>query len=132
MKQVKIDLEEHLSSEVIRAVQEGAADLGICNVAGGAGELQSLSYRQDRLVLIVPTRPRAGAHGAVDFIDSLDFDHVGLHTNSSIYLAMHEAARPPGAAIKLRIHVTGLDAMCRMIDNGLGIGVMPRAPSNAA
>src|SRR5215212_7135015 len=29
--QVKIDLEEHLSSEVIRAVQEGTADLGICN-----------------------------------------------------------------------------------------------------
>lgn len=27
---------------------------------------------------------------------------------------------------KLRIHVTGLDAMCRMIRNGLGIGVMPR------
>src|SRR5947208_10935378 len=28
--QVKIDLEEHLSTEVLRAVQEGAADLGIC------------------------------------------------------------------------------------------------------
>jgi len=28
--------------------------------------------------------------------------------------------------VKLRIHVTGLDAMCRMIDNGLGIGVMPQ------
>jgi DNA-binding transcriptional LysR family regulator len=26
----------------------------------------------------------------------------------------------------LRIHVTGLDAMCRMIDNGLGVGVMPQ------
>jgi DNA-binding transcriptional LysR family regulator len=29
-------------------------------------------------------------------------------------------------AIRLRIHVTGLDAMCRMIHNGLGVGVMPR------
>ena len=38
-------------------------------------------------------------------------------------------ARPPlaaGRTIRLRIHVTGLDAMCRMIDNGLGVGVMPR------
>ena len=32
-EQVKVDLEEHLSTEVIRAVQEGAADLGICNTA---------------------------------------------------------------------------------------------------
>ena len=30
--QVKIDLQEHLSSDVVRAVQEGAADLGICNL----------------------------------------------------------------------------------------------------
>ena len=30
-----------------------------------------------------------------------------------------------GRAIRLRIHVTGLDAMCRMIHNGLGVGVMP-------
>ena len=27
--------------------------------------------------------------------------------------------------MRLRIRVTGLDAMCRMIDNGLGLGVMP-------
>lgn len=35
--QVKIDLEEHLSTEVVRAVAEGAADLGICNIADGTG-----------------------------------------------------------------------------------------------
>src|SRR3989344_1994523 len=28
--QIKIDLQEHLSSDVLHAVQEGAADLGIC------------------------------------------------------------------------------------------------------
>ena len=31
----------------------------------------------------------------------------------------------PGRTIRLRIRVTGLDAMCRMIHNGLGVGVMP-------
>jgi len=51
---IKIDLEEHLSSEVLRAVQEGASDLGICNVADGETELQALPYRRDHLVLIVP------------------------------------------------------------------------------
>lgn len=123
---IKIDLEEHLSSEVIRAVQEGAADLGVCHVAGGVGELQSLSYRHDRLALIVPAGHPLASRSAIDFMDSLDFDHVGLHTNSSIYVAMHEAALNAGRGIKLRIHVTGLDAMCRMIENGLGIGVMPQ------
>ncbi len=124
--EVKIDLEEHLSSEVVRAVQEGAADLGICNAAAPAGELQTLPYRQDQLVLIVPSGHALGQRSELAFADTLDYDHVGLHANSSIYLAMREAARQAGRGIKLRIHVTGLDAMCRMIHNGLGVGVMPQ------
>jgi DNA-binding transcriptional LysR family regulator len=125
--QVKIDLEEHLSTEVVRAVQEGAADLGICNAAMAAGnELQVLPYQQDELVLIVPRGHALARRRQVAFTDTLDFDHVGLHANSSIYLAMRDAAAAEGRTIRLRIHVTGLDAMCRMIHNRLGVGVMPR------
>lgn len=124
--QIKIDLEEHLSSEVIRAVQEGAADLGICNTADGVGALQTQPYQQDNLALIVPVDHSLSTREAVHFEESLGFDHVGLNANSSIYLAMHRAAATQGRSIKLRIHVAGLDAMCRMITNGLGIGVMPQ------
>jgi len=126
--EVKIDLEEHLSTEVLRAVQEGAADLGICNtsVLSAGHELQVRPYRQDQLVLIVPRRHALARRKAVAFEETLDCDHVGLHSNSSVYLAMRDAAAATGRTIKLRIHVTGLDAMCRMIHNGLGVGVMPR------
>jgi len=126
--QVKIDLEEHLSTEVVRAVQEGAADLGICNtgVLAAGHELQTHPYRRDELVLIVPRGHALARRKSLAFEATLDCDHVGLHANSSIYLAMREAAAASGRTIKLRIHVTGLDAMCRMIHNGLGVGVMPR------
>ena len=126
--EVKIDLEEHLSTEIVRAVQEGAADLGICNtavLAAGHG-LQTRPYRHDQLVLIVPRRHALARRSAVAFEETLALDHVGLHSNSSIYLAMRDAAAAAGRSIRLRIHVTGLDAMCRMIHNGLGVGVMPQ------
>ncbi|OGB19769.1 MAG: LysR family transcriptional regulator [Burkholderiales bacterium RIFCSPLOWO2_12_67_14] len=126
--QIKIDLEEHLSSEVVRAVQEGAADLGICHtgVSGPLPDLQTRPYRQDQLVLIVPQAHALAGEKQLAFADSLDWDHVGLHANSSIYQAMHQAAASAGRGIRLRIRVTGLDAMCRMIHNGLGVGLMPR------
>lgn len=124
--QVKIDLEEHLSAEVVRAVREGAADLGICNAATGLGELQSLPYRHDHLALIVPRGHALSGRTSIAFADTLDFDQVGLHSTSSIYLALRQAAEAADRTIKLRIHVTSLDAMCRMIDNGLGVGVMPQ------
>jgi DNA-binding transcriptional LysR family regulator len=43
-----------------------------------------------------------------------------------VYVAMRDAAAAAGRTIKLRVHVTGLHAMCRMIHNGLGVGVMPQ------
>ncbi|WP_295851712.1 LysR family transcriptional regulator [uncultured Xylophilus sp.] len=126
--QVKIDLQEHLSADVAQAVREGAADIGIAHYAAGTGgtaDLQSQPYRQDRLVLVVPQAHALSAHDAIDFEAALDCDIVGLHANSSIGLAMQRAAARAGKPLKLRIQVTGLDAMCRMIDNGLGIGVLP-------
>jgi DNA-binding transcriptional LysR family regulator len=125
---VKIDLEEHLSTEVLRAVQEGAADVGICNAAvlAEGDALQTRPYRCDELALIVPRRHALAGRAAVAFEDTLSCDHVGLHSNSSIHLVLRDAAAAAGRPIRLRIRVTGLDAMCRMIHNGLGVGVMPR------
>ena len=127
--QVKIDLEEHLSSEVVRAVQEGAADIGVCNasmLSHSGGLLQARPYREDHLALVVPNKHPLSERESIDFMETLDCDHVGLHANSSLYLAMHQAASDLGRSIRLRIRVTSLDAMCRMIHNGLGVGVMPQ------
>ena len=125
--QIKIDLQEHLSSDVLHAVQEGAADLGICNVAmaSGALQLQSRPYRSDHLMLVTPAGHALSARSAIAFEELLDWDIVGLHANSSISLAMRAAAAAAGRPLRQRIQVTGLDAMCRMIDSGLGVGLLP-------
>ncbi|MDD2547248.1 MAG: LysR substrate-binding domain-containing protein [Burkholderiaceae bacterium] len=123
--QIKIDLQEHLSTDVLQAVQEGAADLGVCHTGQGAGWLQSRPYRQDHLRLVVPLGHALSALDAIDFEDVLDWDIVGLHAHSSIGLAMRAAATAAARPLRLRIQVTGLDAMCRMIDNGLGVGLVP-------
>ena len=93
---------------------------------GNGHELQTLPYRQDQLVLIVPRGHPLARSKARRFRG-----HAGLATTSACTPTARSTwpcTRPRAAAgrtIKLRIHVTGLDAMCRMIDNGLGVGVMP-------
>jgi hypothetical protein len=41
--------------------------------------------------------------GAVPFESTLAFDHVGLHANSAIYLAMHQRRAAAGRRMRLRI-----------------------------
>lgn len=123
--EVKVDLEEHVSAQIIRAVQDGDADFGICNPQVNIGELERRRYRTDRLLLVVPENHPLSLFPSVSFAQTLDYDHVGLHSNSALYLAMRRAATAAEKPIRLRIQVTGLDAMCRMIHNGLGIGLLP-------
>ena len=129
--QVKIDLEEHLSHQVIHAVREGATDIGICHTAADGTDvaegsaLPSRPYREDNLVLVVPQAHSLPSDTAIFFEEALAYDMIGLHAHSSIGVAMQRAAARNGQPLKLRMQVTGLDAMCRMIDNGLGIGLLP-------
>jgi DNA-binding transcriptional LysR family regulator len=61
----------------------------------------------------------------IRFAETLDSDHVGLHSASSINMRTHLAARQAGRALRLRIHVPGFDAVCRMVQAGMGVGVLP-------
>ncbi len=126
--QVKLELEERLSVDIVRAVQDGATDLGICSgtVLSQTEGLQRRLYREDELVVVLPADHVLAGETAIGFRDTLNFDQVGLHDNSSIALMMRQAAEAEDGHVRLRIQVTGLDAMCQMIVNGLGIGIMPR------
>ena len=122
---IRVDLEERPSGGVVAGVEEGAADLGIC--AGGT-DIRSLvpyPYRVDRLVLVLPAAHPLGARDAIALAETLDYDHVGLHRESSIYAALRDEARRLGRPLRLRIHVPGFDAICRMAQAGMGLGVVP-------
>ncbi|GAB1385677.1 LysR substrate-binding domain-containing protein [Melaminivora sp.] len=123
--QIKIDLHERLSPEVLQAVGEGAADLGICHAGTSTQGLQNRLYRSDELVLVMPQGHALQGQAAIKFDAVLAYDIVGLQAGSSISLAMRAAAAQAGRPLRQRIQVTGLDAMCRMIDNGLGVGLLP-------
>src|ERR1700743_2329079 len=124
-ERVRLDLQERPSAEVVRGVEEGVAEIGICSADVTTRELERYSYRRDRLVMVVRSdHPLSGATG-VSFADTLDYDHVGLCATSSIYLRSQYTAQQIGKSIRLRVHVPGFDAVCRMVQAGMGIGLIP-------
>lgn len=123
---IKIDLQEHLSAHVVSAVQEGIADIGICYSGVHVPEgLQSHPYHCDQLLLAMPANHELASLDRIGFAQALAYDFVGLHDKSSIGFLMRQAAASAGRTLRQRIQVSGLDTMCRMIDNNLGIGLIP-------
>jgi len=77
-------------------------------------------------VLLVPRGHRFAAHDSIRFADTLDEDYVGLSDGSSLLARMTDAAFAAERSLKLRIQVSNFDGVSRMIEAGLGIGVLPR------
>lgn len=123
--QIKLDLEERPSVHVVKGVEDGWAEIGIFAGDIDARGLHTALYRRDRIVLVMrDDHPLAGRE-RVSFADTLEFDHVGLHAHSSINMRNQLASRSAGRHLKMRIHVPGFDAVCRMAQVGMGIGMIP-------
>ena len=123
--EVKTDLEERPSNGVVQGVLDGVADLGICSSDTDTKGLPRVTYRHDKLVVLMPADHPLAPRESLAFVETLDSDYVGLHAASSINMRSHAAAREAGKMLRLRIHVPGFDAMCRMVQANMGIGILP-------
>ncbi|WP_241668642.1 LysR substrate-binding domain-containing protein, partial [Pseudomonas sp. Sample_16] len=88
--------------------------------------LHSVLYRQDKLVVVMLPEHTLASRESVPFAQTLDSDYVGLHAASSINMRTHAAARQAGKVLRIRIHVPGFDAVCRMVQANMGIGILPQ------
>lgn len=122
---LRFDLQECPSSDVVRGIEEGAADIGICAGDIESRSLETFRYRRDRLVVVARRDHPLAGHDSVSFEETLDFDFIGLHAASSIFLRSQYAASLAGRSIKLRVHVPGFDAVCRMVQANMGLGIIP-------
>jgi DNA-binding transcriptional LysR family regulator len=124
--QIKIDLEEQMSADTIRALIEGRADLGIFAGNIRADGVEYRIYQTDHLAVITPKDHPLAKRRRVKLAETLGYDFVGLDRTASISALLSEM-NADGAPMKMRVQVKSFDAICRMVGAGLGIGVLPIA-----
>jgi DNA-binding transcriptional LysR family regulator len=124
---VNVDLRERLSHDIVRAVCDGQADIGIVAGLVRTESLETIPYRLDHLVLAVP-RDNAWAHApSITFAETLDLDHVGLQESSAIHAFLRQACEQLHRTLKTRIQVGNFETACRMIEAGVGVGILPQS-----
>lgn len=122
---VTVDLSEMVSTEVTRSVAENAADIGIYSQSDDQYGLTTFPYHKDRMVLVAPCDHPLASKKSVAFVDTLAYDHVGMHRGSAANIMLAREAIAADSPLKLKFQVTSYDALISMVDAGLGVGIMP-------
>lgn len=127
---IKISLEEERSSAIAAALQTGATDVGLVMEGAPAEGLELFGYRTDVLCAVVPRKHAVRAR-SLSFSKLLDDDFVGLESNTVISQLMLAQAQQAEKPLRLRVQVKSFDVVARMVQAGLGIGVLPEAAARA-
>jgi len=122
---VNIDLRERLSHDIVRAVTEGQTDIGIVAGAVRTENLETIPYREDTLILVVPRGHALSGGAPVAFADTLELDHVALHEASAIHAFLRQACDKLHKILPTRIEVGNFEAACRMVEAGVGVSILP-------
>ncbi|MGH8486830.1 MAG: LysR substrate-binding domain-containing protein, partial [Pseudomonas sp.] len=124
---IALDIHELPSLRIVQAITQGAADIGIISTAVASEHLQTLPFRDDPLVLIMPPAHPLATNAHLRFADTLTHGYVGLAADSALSLHLEEQALHLGRRLQVRVRAEGFDGMIRMVAHGAGLGVVPLA-----
>lgn len=124
---VNVELQEHLSDYIVSSVAEGLADVGVVVATVDVSSVETYPFREDRLVVVAPRAHAIAKRKRVRFKEILDYDFVGLSNGAAIQSFLEGHAQRRGRRLRCRIQLKSFDAVCRMVEGGTGIGVVPEA-----
>jgi DNA-binding transcriptional LysR family regulator len=129
---VSVDLEERLSDEIVGLIAEGVGDVGIVAGTVDMGALQTFPFRSDRFVVVTSADHPLANRGTVTFSEVLGHDFVGLERSSSLQRFLAAKAAREGRALRLRVQLRSFDGVCRLVECGVGVGVVPKTTAARA
>jgi len=122
---IRFELQELSSKNVVAAVIDGAVDVGLCSDFVNHRGLQKQAYRTDKLMVLAPGGHPLAGQKQVSFKQVLKYDQVALWGDSSLQAFLREHAEKLGKTLKVCVEVMSFDGVRNMIEAGLGIGVLP-------
>jgi molybdate transport repressor ModE-like protein len=129
---VSIDLEERLSDEIVGLIAEGVGDIGIVAGTVNAGGLTTYPFRTDRFVAVVAAAHPLAGRNTISFAEVLDYDIVGLDRSSAISRFLASKAAQLGRPLRLRVQLRSFDAVCRLAEKNVAVGIVPHTTARAA
>jgi DNA-binding transcriptional LysR family regulator len=125
-RDVRVSLEEREIWEVVRGVEEGRADIGVCWDAVDLRGLRTFPYHRDHLAVVVHPDHALARRDEVSFEDTIDYEHVDIVARSIMQATQRSAAAAAGKQMRYRIQVSTVDAAYRIVAAQLAVAIVPQ------
>ncbi len=123
---LSIDLEERPSSDIVQALAEGRADLGLVADIADLARLQTHLIARDQLVVVASRSHRVAMEASVAFADILDEAFVGL-ADAALETHLAERASRLGRQLHYRIQIRSVEHVGMLVEAGIGMAILSEA-----
>jgi len=128
---VEIALNEHITDEVVRACLDDRADLGVGVQISVPNALESWHFDCDPLIVILPTDHPLAARRKLRITELARYPLVSIRSGGALDRLLHDRALEANVTVRTSVTVTSFDAVCRMVEAGLGVAVIPKRAADA-
>lgn len=128
---VQVSLQECDTRDVVRACLDDLADVGVGVGAPAQVGLESWPFAIDPLQVVLPADHALAGREALGFAQVLDLPLIGVNQGGALDRSLHERAAALRRPLSMKVSVSSFDAVCRMVEAGLGIAVIPRSAAAA-
>ncbi|MGT2477398.1 LysR family transcriptional regulator [Paraburkholderia terrae] len=123
--EVNISLLERDSLAITESVAANLAEIGVFTRLPHSADIQVHSFRSDELKVLLPADHPLSTRKRVRFAETLDYEHVVLRAGTHLRFQMLSAAAEAGKSLRAKVEVSSYDALCKMVQVGMGIGILP-------
>lgn len=127
---IRLMLDEQWSEAGAQAVRTGRADIAIVLEGAWTSGLRTWRYRSDQIAAVF-RRGQAPRGGQLLLADLMGRDLVALEDRSSMMRLLAEKAAQTGQPFALRAKVKSFEAVCRLVQVGSGVGLLPLRAAQA-
>jgi len=123
---LSIDLDERTSVEIVQALVDGRADLGLVADSADLGTLQARLIATDQLVVVTSRAHRLAGLPGVAFAALLEQPVVGF-ADTALEAHLGERAARVGRQFEYRIRLRNLDHVAMHVEAGVGVAILSDA-----
>lgn len=122
---IDVELRELDSPDVLRAMRQERADIGVVADYVDTAGLHTQPFREDRLVAVLPAGMAAPER--LRFADLLERPFVGLAAESGLSRFLQRQALQQGRGLHHRLRLRSFESVLAVVAEGVGVAVVPAA-----